>query len=95
MLVDFFTRCRYLCEAGRTIIIVARSYGFQASTLARLEDVCDAHLRVGSDRVGARLVKVLEVCKVRNTTMTRNNVVNFDVDPREGLRVVPGAKVRV
>ena len=95
LLMDFFVQCRGMCDDGRTIIIVARSYGFEKGTLARLEEVCDAHLRVGTDKLGGRLVKVLEVLKVLNTTMTRDNIVNFDVDPEEGLRVVPGARVRV
>ena len=94
-IMSFFSSCKYLCDYGRTIAVVARSYAFDERTLNRLQVVCDAHLNLRSEKIGAKMVKMLEVCKVGNAELTTGNLVSFEVVQGIGLRVVPGAKIRV
>ena len=94
-IMRFFASCKSLCEAGRAIILVARSYAFDETMLNRLHVMCDAHLILRDEKIGAKNVKTLEARKVRNTDMNTSNTVSFEVVQGIGLRVVPGAKVRV
>ena len=51
--------------------------------------MCDAHLKLRIENMGSKLVKVLEVCKVRGAVMKTGNIVSFDVEPHWGIRVIP------
>jgi len=90
----FFSSCKRLCTGGRTIILVAHSCAFEEKLLIRLGALCDTHLRLSVEKVGAKLVKSLEVCKIRNAQVITGNIVNFDVVPGLGIRVSPISKVR-
>ena len=61
----------------------------------RIRRLWDAHLTVSEEKLGARMVKMLEVRKIRNAELHTGNTVNFEVEPGTGLRVVSGAKVKV
>jgi flagellar protein FlaH len=64
----FFSACKNLCDQGRTILLVAHSYAFDEEVLSRSRSLCDAHFRIKLEQMGDRLVKKLEVLKVRVLT---------------------------
>jgi flagellar protein FlaH len=92
--VQFFSRCKELCDNGRTIFLVAHSHAFGETLLIRVRSLCDAHLRLRLEEVGERLMKVLEVAKVRSAERSTGNIVTFDVEPGRGIQVVPVSRVR-
>ncbi len=92
--VEFFSRCKLLCERGRTIFLVTHSEAFSQTLRIRLSSLCDAHLKLRIDIAGQRLVKTLEVAKIRNAEKGTGNIVTFDVEPGMGIRVVPISKAR-
>ena len=94
-IMGFFSSCKRLCDAGRIIIVAARSYAFDERMLGRLRVMCDAHLNLRGEKVGAKMVKMLEVCKVNSAELVSGNLVSFEVVGGIGLRIVPGAKVRI
>ncbi len=63
--------------------------------LARTRSLCDTRFRLRLEQVGDRLVKLLEVLKVRGADRTTGDVVSFDIEPRVGMRIIPLAKARV
>ena len=69
--------------------MVVHSYAFDERMLIRVRSLCDAHLRLRMEEVGERLVKMLEVSKVRNAERTTGNIISFDVEPRLGMRIIP------
>jgi flagellar protein FlaH len=87
--VAFFEEAMEYCSNGMTIALVAHSYAFSESTLVRIGSMCDAHLRLRTEAVGDRLMKTLEVAKIRGAQQTTGNIINFDVDPGVGMRIVP------
>ena len=95
VVITFFSRCKGMSDVGRTIILVARSYAFDEKLLDRLQNVCDAHISLASDKIGEKTVKMLEVRKVRGAKLSSGNMVGFDVEEGEGIRIVPGGRVRV
>lgn len=93
--VDFFSSCKNLCDQGRTILLIAHSYAFDEEVLTRTRSLCDAHFRIRLEQMGDRLVKSLEVLKVRGADRPTGDVVTFEVEPKVGMRIIPMSKARV
>ena len=92
--IDFFLACKELCDEGRTVFMVVHSYAFDESMLIRIRSLCDAHLKLRLEEVGERLIKVLEVSKVRNADRTTGNIISFEVEPGMGMRIIPITKAK-
>ncbi len=93
-IIDYFEHCKKLCDGGRSIINVAHTYAFDEQVLIRIRSVCDAHLRLRIEEVGDKLVKVLEVAKVRGADKSTGNIMSFDVDPGIGMRIMPMGRAK-
>ena len=91
----FFEECKDFCNTEMTIVTVFHTYAFDMSFLVRIGALCDAHLRLTTENVGTKLVKVLEVCKIRGAGKSTGNVVSFDVEPGWGMRIIPFTKANV
>ena len=92
--IDFFAACKQLCDQGRTIIAVVHSYAFEDRMLIRIRSLCDAHLVLKMEQVGERLIKIMEVAKVRNADQSTGNVISFDVEPGMGMKIIPISKAK-
>ena len=93
-IVDFFVNCKELCDEGRTMVMVVHSYAFDESMLIRIRSLCDAHLKLRLEEVGERLIKMMEVSKVRNAERTTGNIISFEVEPGMGMRIIPITKAK-
>lgn len=94
-IIDFFSQCKNLCSEGRSIILVAHSYAFEEDMLSRTRSLCDARFRLRLEQVGDRMVKLMEVLKVRGADRPTGDIVSFDIEPGLGMRIIPLAKARV
>ncbi len=94
-ILDFFSRCKGLCDDGKTIILVAHSYAFEEDILSRTRSLCDARFRLRLEQVGASMIKLMEVLKVRGAERPTGDVVSFDIEPKLGMRIIPLAKAKV
>jgi flagellar protein FlaH len=93
-IMSYFERCKYLCDQGRTIINVIHNYALDSNVLVRLRSASDAHLRLMIEKIGDKLVKALEVAKVRGAAQTTGNVITFEVEPEVGMKIMPLSKAR-
>ena len=93
-LIDFFVACKKLCDQGRTIVTIVHSYAFNDQMLIRVRSLCDAHLVMKIDQLGERLVKTMEVAKVRNADQSTGNIISFDVEPGIGMKIIPISKAK-
>ena len=93
-IIEFFASCKRLCDEGRTVLAVVHSYAFDDRMLIRVRSLCDAHLVMKMEQVGDRLVKILEVAKVRNADQSTGNIVSFDVEPGMGMKIIPISKAK-
>jgi len=93
-LIDFFVACKKLCDQGRTIVTIVHSYAFNDQMLIRVRSLCDAHLVMKMDQLGERLVKTMEVAKVRNADQPTGNIISFDVEPGIGMKIIPISKAK-
>jgi flagellar protein FlaH len=46
------------------------------------------------EQVGERLIKILEVAKVRNADQATGNIISFDVEPGMGMKIIPISKAK-
>ena len=90
----YFERCKSLCDKGRTIINVSHNYAFDQDLLVRVRSVADAHFRLMIERVGDKLVKTLEVAKIRGAAQNTGNILTFDVEPGVGMKIMPISKAK-
>ncbi len=93
-LIDFFAACKKICDQGRTIVTIVHSYAFNDQILIRVRSLCDAHLVMKIDQMGERLVKTMEVAKVRNADQSTGNIISFDVEPGIGMKIIPISKAK-
>lgn len=94
-IIDFFSRCKSLCDQGRTIFVVAHSYAFEEDILSRTRSLCDARFKLRLEQVGDTMIKLMEVLKVRGADRPTGDVVSFNIEPKLGMRIIPLAKTRV
>ena len=94
-IIDFFSRCKELCDNDRSIVVVSHSYAFEEDMLSRTRSLCDARFRLRLEQMGDRMVKLMEVLKVRGADRPTGDVVSFDIEPKVGMRIIPLAKARV
>ncbi len=94
-IIDFFSRCKSMCDDGLTIILVAHSYAFEEDMLSRTRSLCDARFKFKLEQVGDSMIKLMEVLKVRGAERPTGDVVSFDIEPKLGMRIIPLAKARV
>jgi len=92
--LSFLANCRDLAELGRTIIVTLHSYAISEALRFRADSIVDAHLRLRIEDLGQRLVRTLEVSKIRGAAKTADNSVSFTVQPGMGLKSVPISKTR-
>ena len=93
--MGFFTSCKRVCKSGRTVILVAHSSAFDEKLLVRVASLCDVHLKLRVDKIGPKLAKTLEVCKVHKADQDTGNIVAFEVHPGIGMRINPISKFSV
>jgi len=92
--LSFFEECKRLSGKGMGIICVAHSYAFDENAMVRLGSMCDAHLRLRIETMGTKMIKILEVAKVRGADLNTGNIISFDVEPNWGIRVIPYCKAK-
>ncbi len=92
--LTFFEDCKVMCGQGLSILCIAHSYAFDENVMVRLGSMCDSHLRLRIETMGSKMIKILEVAKVRGAEMHTGNIVSFDVEPGLGIKVIPYSKAR-
>ena len=93
-LLSYFERCKTFCDQNRTIINVIHTYAVNNDILIRLRSACDAHLKLTIEKIGDKLVKTLEVAKVRGAAQTTGNIVTFEVEPEVGMKIMPLSRAK-
>ncbi|MEA3407807.1 MAG: ATPase domain-containing protein [Chloroflexota bacterium] len=92
--ISFFEGAKRLCSRGTTVVLVLHSHAVGKDLLIRLRSLCDAHLQLYTEEMGQRLVRTLEVTKIRGANKTTGNLVSFEVEPGWGMRLVPISRVK-
>jgi flagellar protein FlaH len=92
--MSFFTACKAQCDLGKTVVIVLHAHGVSDTAMMRLRSMSDAHLRLRIEEVGDKLIKILEVAKIRGAAKATGNIISFNVEPGLGMRIIPVSKAK-
>lgn len=90
----FFEDAKRLCAQGSTVLITLHADAVEPDLMNPIRAMCDAHLILRSDQDGQRLVKTLQVAKIRGASSVTGAIVGFEVEPGWGMRVIPISKAR-
>lgn len=90
----FFENCKRLSAAGATIVVTLHAQAVSKDLLVPIRSMCDANLNLRAEQDGQKLVKTLEVSKIRGAASGTGAIVGFDVEPGWGMRVIPISKAR-
>jgi len=93
-ILSYFEHCKTFCDQGRTIINVIHTYALSNDILVRLRSACDAHLKLMIEKVGDKLVKSLEVAKIRGAAQNTGNIITFEVEPEVGMKIMPLSRAK-
>jgi len=101
--MDAFKAFRELCGSGRSVILVSDNYAYERETLPRVYLMSDYYLKMSSDEVRLwgegemdnRVVKILDVRKLRGAEIPAGEAIKFEIKPGAGIQVLPFLKVRV
>ena len=94
LIQEFFAGCKALCDEGKAIICTVHSNAFAEDILTRVRSICDAHIRLQVEKAGSKLLKTIEVAKIRGAEMNTGTISGFEVEPGLGLRIIPISKAR-
>ncbi len=99
--LDFFQGCRKLCQRGSAIVLVASSHAFSQETLSRAYELSDDYIKlrsedmlVGSDQIDQRIIRVMEVPKLRGAERPNRGSIRFEIRPQTGIQILPFVRVR-
>lgn len=92
--IGFFEECKHYTDQGMSIALVAHSYAFNEGMLIRISSMCDAHFKLAIENMGDKLIKTLEVSKVRGAQLSTGNIISFDIEPGMGMRIIPFTKAK-
>ena len=87
--LGYFEQCKNLCAGGMSIVTIVHSHALKEGLLIRLRSLCDAHLALRTEEIGDRVVKTLEVSKVRGADKSTGNIISFEIEPGWGMRIIP------
>ena len=94
-ILDFFTQTRNLVDDhGRSILITIHPYAFNQDLLIRMRSICDIHFTLTVKEMGEKIVKLLQVPKLKGAIKPSSIILSFEVDPAFGIKVLPFSQAR-
>ncbi len=92
--ISFFQECKTYADRGLSVVCSAHSYAFDESSLGRVGAMCDAHLKLRNEVMGSKMIKIMEVAKVRGAQSKTGGIVSFEVESGLGIKVMPFSKAK-
>lgn len=94
MIISYFEQCKRLCSNGTTVVTIIHSHAVDQDLLIRIQSLCDAHLRMRTENAGSKLIKIMEVAKIRGASKNTGNIISFEIEPGIGMRIIPISKAQ-
>ncbi|MHA1835066.1 MAG: ATPase domain-containing protein [Candidatus Baldrarchaeia archaeon] len=88
-ILNFFTGCKKLCDEGKTILVTIHTYALEEDLLIRVRSICDGHLKFQIKTLRDKVIRMMEVAKIRGAQQTTGNIISFEVDPAFGFKIMP------
>ena len=92
--MGFLSTCKRICNKGRTIVVVAHSSAFSADLLGRAASVCEYFMKLATGKISGKVVRKVELLKVDDIEIDRDNIVAFEVEAERGINIIPFSQVK-
>jgi flagellar protein FlaH len=92
--IGYFEKCKRLSSEGTTVITIIHSHAIEQDLLIRIQSLCDAHLRLRTENAASKLIKIMEVAKIRGASKNTGNIISFEIEPGIGMRIIPISKAQ-
>jgi len=94
-ILNFFTEARNIVDdLGKSIFVTIHPYAFEQDMLIRMRSICDVHFILSIKEIGDRIVKLLQVPKLKGAEKPSSITLSFDVDPAFGIKILPFSQAR-
>ncbi|RLG75874.1 MAG: flagellar accessory protein FlaH [Thermoprotei archaeon] len=88
-ILDILTQMRTLVSQGKVILLTLHPEALAEEVIVRARSMCDGYIRLKMYEVGGRLIKAMEIIKLRGALGPVDNTIAFDIDPAFGIKVIP------
>lgn len=93
--LKFFSDIKIATEdEGVSFLLTIHPYALSQELLVRVRSMADAHFLLSIKEMGERIIKLMQVMKVKGASKPTAQTVSFDVDPAFGVRVLPFTQVK-
>jgi len=94
-ILNFFTEARNIIEEkDKSMIVTVHPYAFSEEMLVRMRSISDVHFILQVKEIGDRIVKILQVPKLKGAVKQTSITLSFDVDPAFGIKVLPFSRAK-
>ncbi len=94
-ILNFFTEMRNVVDDHeKSVIITIHPYAFNQDLLIRMRSICDIHFTLTTKEIGEKIVKLLQVPKLKGAIKPSSIILSFEVDPAFGIKVLPFSQAR-
>ncbi|RLG76101.1 MAG: flagellar accessory protein FlaH [Thermoprotei archaeon] len=87
--LDILTQMRTLVSQDKVILLTVHPEALAEEVMVRARSVCDGYIRLKIYEVGGRLMKAMEIVKLRGALGPVDSTIAFEVDPAFGIKVIP------
>ncbi|MEM1732286.1 MAG: ATPase domain-containing protein [Desulfurococcaceae archaeon] len=92
---NFLTIVKKLVDRGKTFILSIHPEGLDKETYLFLKAIADGYMELRNVEMGGRLMKALNIIKLKGAPTAYNTTITFEVDPAFGIKLVPMALAKV
>jgi len=94
-IANFLTTVRKLVDKGKSFILTIHPGGLEETIYLNLKAIADGYMELKNAEMGGRVLKVMNIIKLKGVPTTFDNVITFDIDPAFGIKLVPMALSKV
>lgn len=89
-ILEFFTNVRNIVDKQKkSILFTLHQHAISQELLVRVRSICDADINLYVKEVRDRVLRFININKLRGATKATNTIIGFEVDPAFGIKVIP------
>ena len=94
-ILEFFTDARNVVDRmGRSIMFTLHEHALPQDLMVRIRSICDATISLHVREVRDKVVRFINISKLRGAAKAMNTIIGFEVDPAFGIKVIPFSYAR-
>jgi len=89
-ILEFFTEAKNIVDKeGKSIFFTIHKHAIPQDLMIRIRSICDAHISLTIKEVRDKVIRFINVNKIRGASKSTNIIIGFEVDPAFGVKVIP------